>query len=100
MSNYIWHDEAAVVPDDVWGLIEGGYQWGPDGFGSPGDGFWRAKTGDQVNISTMKDSYLLNCIRFLENKFGNTEVRGWRIYQNLMNEAIKRGIDDRTEWDV
>jgi hypothetical protein len=91
----IWIDDAIDTPMPL-------FSWGPDGFGHPTPGFWRGKTGDQVNIETMVDSYLLNCIKFLREKSfcaWHTDVESWPIYKRLMQEAINRGIDDRTEWD-
>jgi hypothetical protein len=101
-STPIWIDDAETINEDVWEVFEEPYySWGPDGYGHPTKGFWRGKKGDQVNISTMIDSYLLNCIKFLRTKKNHFEpdVLNWPIYKELMNEAIKRGIDDRTDWD-
>jgi len=80
-----------------------GYSWGPDGFGHPITGFWRDRSGEQVNIRTMEDFYLLNCIKFLKNdkfRFEHNDVLNWPIYKSLVNEAMRRGIDDRTDWDA
>lgn len=78
------------------------YTWGPDGFGHPDPGYWRDRNGTQVRIEGMTDSYLNNCIKFLE-KVGtsSTEMptKSWPIYKSLADEAMKRGIDGRTDWD-
>jgi hypothetical protein len=99
----IWFDEAEEISPLAWSYnldhVPHGFSWGPNGYGDPADGFWRNKEGHQIHINTMEDSYLLNCMKFLDNKFGNSEVKHWKIYKKLMEEAIKRGIDGRPEWD-
>jgi hypothetical protein len=87
------HDSTFEIPDYRY------YHWGPNGYGDPYEGFWRAKDGSQVNIETMVSPYLVNCIKFLRDKFGK-QSETWPIYIRLQKEAIRRGIDDRTEWDI
>lgn len=78
------------------------YSWGPDGFGHPDTGYWRDRNGTQVLIKGMMDLYLKNCIKFLEKMSTSStavSVKSWPIYKSLMDEAMKRGIDERTDWD-
>ena len=76
-----------------------GNGWGPSGYRNPPDMYWNKKDGTRIYIPDMDDKHLLNCIKFLVNKFGELKISNWPVYSNLLRELARRQLDVRPDWD-
>ena len=53
-------------------------------------GVWTTKNGDEIKITDMADSHLLNTINYLDNKMADGIMLCFR--EAMLDEAIKRGL--------